>query len=304
MTRRQPRAFISHAHSDHSARHAHTLCSAATAELLRARFRARGGSFEELSFGQAYEWGGVRLKMYPAGHCLGSAMLHVEADGPTRMYTGDFKWQPSLTAGAAEVVPCNVLVMECTFGNSAYRLPPREEVVCKLIELVQATLRGGRTPVIQAYALGKAQEVTAILTRAGIPVRQHRDVYELSRIYERFGVTLGDYAPMDDADLPGCALVVPPRRKRVALPAGRQVTTIGVSGWAAVPGTRRWLRADHALPLSDHADFDELLEMVERVEPSEVYCTHGPESFVDELRQRGVVAYPLEEARRVGMAGR
>ena len=71
------------------------------------------------------------------------------------------------------------------------------------------------------------------------------------------------------------------------------VTSIAVTGWAAAPDARYRLNVDHAIPLTDHADFDQLIEFVERVEPSRVLCTHGPRSFVDELRNRGWNAEPL-----------
>ena len=67
---------------------------------------------------------------------------------------------------------------------------------------------------------------------------------------------------------------------------GRQVR-IAVTGWAVDPRMRHRLRVDHAVPLSDHADYDELFEAVDRVRPRVVYCTHGPESFVDRLRDAG-----------------
>jgi hypothetical protein len=73
---------------------------------------------------------------------------------------------------------------------------------------------------------------------------------------------------------------------------GRQVR-IAVTGWAVDPRTKYRLGVDHAVPLSDHADFDELFEAVARVEPRVVYCTHGPESFVDCLRDAGYDARPL-----------
>ncbi|MEM8865756.1 MAG: MBL fold metallo-hydrolase RNA specificity domain-containing protein [Planctomycetota bacterium] len=59
------------------------------------------------------------------------------------------------------------------------------------------------------------------------------------------------------------------------------------------PSSRRRQGVDHALPLSDHADFDQLLELVDRVQPRTVYVTHGPEGFVDQLLKRGVDARPL-----------
>ena len=53
------------------------------------------------------------------------------------------------------------------------------------------------------------------------------------------------------------------------------------------------LGVDRAVPLSDHADYDELFEAVARVKPRMIYCTHGPESFVDRLCDAGYDAHAL-----------
>ena len=63
--------------------------------------------------------------------------------------------------------------------------------------------------------------------------------------------------------------------------------------------TQYRLGVDHAIPLSDHADYDELFAAVEQVEPRVIYCTHGPVKFVDRLCEAGHNAYPLDE-RRIG----
>ena len=74
--RRQPRAFISHAHSDHIARHEYALCTPETAALYQHRLgRVRPC---RCPIAQPIEWGGLRLTTFPAGHCLGSAMLLAE----------------------------------------------------------------------------------------------------------------------------------------------------------------------------------------------------------------------------------
>ena len=70
-----------------------------------------------------------------------------------------------------------------------------------------------------------------------------------------------------------------------------------MTGWAIDPAWRWRLGVDYAVPLSDHADFDELIECIERVQPGIIYCTHGPAEFVDLLRERGHNAYPLEDCR-------
>jgi hypothetical protein len=66
-----------------------------------------------------------------------------------------------------------------------------------------------------------------------------------------------------------------------------------VSGWAMDAGAKYRYGVDYALPLSDHADFDQLLEAAERVGATEIYCTHGPQEFVGHLRAAGFNAHPI-----------
>jgi putative mRNA 3-end processing factor len=292
--RRQPRAFISHAHSDHIARHEYALCTPGTSALYQFRMGKRRTL--EMPYREPIEWGGLRLTAFPAGHCLGSAMLRAEDGRQTLLYTGDFKLGPSATAEEAELPPADVLVIESTYGTPDHRLPPRDDVLAELFALVRRVLEQGAVPVVVAYVLGKAQEVTRLLTSAGFPVLQHRRVYEVSQVYEECGVSLGRCELFCGQVEPGWVLVVPPGTPRLDRPA-REVR-IAVTGWAADPAARYRLRVDHALPLSDHADYGQLIEAVGRVAPKQVYCTHGPESFVDRLREAGFDAYPLGRARQ------
>jgi Cft2 family RNA processing exonuclease len=155
-------------------------------------------------------------------------------------------------------------------------------------------LEAGRTPLIHAYVLGKAQEVTRILTAAGFRVVQHPLVYAISQVYARCGCDLGPVEPCAGSPPADAVVIAPPRTQRAAALAGlRRPVSIAVTGWAVNPAWRWRLGADYAIPLSDHADFDELVECVERVQPAAVYCTHGPAEFVALLRRRGYNAHPL-----------
>jgi putative mRNA 3-end processing factor len=287
--RRQPRAFISHAHTDHMARHEYALCTPATSALYQVRYGRRPTL--EMPYREPIVWGGVRLSTWPAGHCLGSAMLLAEDEGHSLLYTGDFKLAESATSERAELPRAEILIIESTFGDPGYRLPPRAEVLRQLFDLVARIIADGGTPVVEAYALGKAQEVTRLLTDQGFVVGQHRSILPISRAYQRCGVELGPYVDLDGRGGPWQVAVVPPGTPR-SFEWNREVR-IAVTGWAADPRAKYRLRVDHALPLSDHADYDELLEAVRRVEPRKIYCTHGPESFVDRLRDLGYDAHPL-----------
>ena len=48
--------------------------------------------------------------------------------------------------------------------------------------------------------------------------------------------------------------------------------------------------ADHGLPLSDHADFDELVSFAERCRAGVVHVTHGSKRFAEELGRRAIRA--------------
>ena len=176
--RRQPRAFVSHAHCDHMARHEYALCTPATSALYQFRYGER--PTRHMPYGEPLEWGGLRLTTFPAGHCLGSAMLLAEDGDRSLLYTGDFKLGESATAERAQLPRADMLVIESTYGNPFYRHPPRDRVLDQLFTLVRAAIDQGRTPVVEAYIVGKSQEVTRLLTAAGFPVLQHPKIYEIS----------------------------------------------------------------------------------------------------------------------------
>jgi Cft2 family RNA processing exonuclease len=287
--RRRPRAFISHAHTDHMARHEYALCTPATSALYQQRLGRRPTRIME--YGSAIEWGGLRLTAFPAGHCLGSAMLFAEDGDDSLLYTGDFKLTDSATAEPAELPRAETLIMETTYGDPAYAFPSRAMIAEQLCYLVQEALDSGATPIVEAYALGKAQEVTRILANAGFAVLQHPLIQPISAIYESFGVALGCRGIIPDRIESGHVLVVPPGIGRSR--DWPRPVRIAVTGWAIRPETKFRRGVNHALPLSDHADYGELIEAIHRVAPRRIYCTHGPESFVDRLREMGLDAHRL-----------
>ena len=111
--------FISHAHADHFGRHKKIFCSTQTAQLLIARYKCDPKRIVSLDFYEPFEIGPFLLKLLPAGHIFGSAMLHVisKTNGASLLYTGDFKLRESYTAETNALIPADTLIMETTFGK-------------------------------------------------------------------------------------------------------------------------------------------------------------------------------------------
>ncbi|HLH72719.1 MAG TPA: MBL fold metallo-hydrolase RNA specificity domain-containing protein [Chloroflexota bacterium] len=290
--RRCDYAFVSHGHSDHVARHPAGLASPATVALVQRRYKSSG--LTPLDFGETRLRGNHRLWLVPAGHVLGAAQLVVDRpDGRRLIYTGDFSMRPRLTVPAATPVQTDVLIMECTYGSPRYVFPPDDEICARIRFFVERALDDGVTPVLLGYSLGKAQEAMALINRLGYPVIVHPTIAELADVYQRFGVEIGSYQVLNGPVSPGHVLIAPPSARRDRLPA--HCRTLYLSGWALDHSTVYRLGVDEAVPLSDHADFSELIRFVEAVQPSHIYTTHGPPSFADYLRRLGFNAQPLGE---------
>ncbi len=289
------RAIISHAHSDHAARHREIVCSPPTARLLRARLPGRRIE-HVLPFGHTEALTpDTAVTLHPAGHILGSSLVHLQGPQGTLLYTGDFKLRTGYAAEPCQPPRSDVLIMETTFGLPRYAFPPQEEVVAALTAFCRQALADGAVPVLYCYSLGKSQEVLRALAPAGIPVMLHAAAWQLTRIYEQLGWTFPPYREFDAREANGHIVICPPAHHGIGfmrhLPARR---TAVVTGWALDSGAVYRNRCDAAFPLSDHADYAELLRLVDLVQPKRVYTVHGfAREFAADLRARGIEAWAL-----------
>ena len=278
--------------------HREVILSAPTARLISARI---GGTFVEniLPFGEArpFDGGEVphRLTLLPAGHILGSAMAFLEAEGQSLLYTGDFKLRPGLSSEACEPRHADFLIMETTYGRPQYRFPPPEAVIPEVIRFCREALHNDETAVLLGYSLGKSQELLCGLADADLPIVLHSTVYKLAQIYEQFGRCFPPYERYDPATARGKVLLCPPNAAGSTLLRNLgPVRSAVLTGWAVDPNCRYRYRADAAFPLSDHADFPELMELVRQVAPQKVYTLHGfAAEFAQTLRDHGFQAQAL-----------
>jgi DNA ligase 1 len=296
--------FISHAHSDHVAAHRAVILSAPTARLMDARMPGTR-SQRVLGFGERTLFDGdFHLTLLPAGHIFGSAMALVEACGESVLYTGDFKLRPGLSAEACEPRPADVLIMETTFGRPQYMFPATEEVLKGITRFCREALDNDETPVLLGYSLGKSQELLCGLSDAGLPIMLHGAIFKLTKIYEQFGQCFPPYERYEPGAARGKVLMCPPNLVGSAMlrNLGKARTAI-LTGWAVDPNCRYRYQCDSAFPLSDHADFPDLIEMVKRVGPRKVYTLHGfAAEFAQTLRELGYDAQALSEDEQLPLA--
>lgn len=283
--RKEAGSVVSHAHMDHLTSSAYMTRETHSIMKVR-RPRCRGIPCE---YNTPYEINGFDVTFYPAGHVFGSAMVKVG----DLLYTGDFNPQQGYTCGRAHPIRTRILVVESTYGTPDHTLPKKSVVYRELVNWIREE---PARVVIAAYAFGKAQEIIALLNRNEIECAVTGEIARISYIYSLHGYPLryGVLGPGSDEKV---VLVTrnevrnpPPQVKRLLDP--RTKTAIA-SGWAAF---QPFSSFDRKIPLSDHADFWDILRFVEACSPEKVYTIHGyPRHLAREIRNRlGIEAYPLE----------
>lgn len=291
--RKSALAFVSHAHADHIARHVMTLATPETLSLTQHRVGA-ADSTVALPFGATHQLGRFTLQTLRAGHMLGAAQLLVTRDDGHRLvYTGDFSPAASMTAGAAEPVRCDTLVMEATFGEPRFAFPPRGRVFDEVAEWARRQFSLGRRPILLGYAMGKSQEMVAQLNARGFKVCVDPQIDAVNSIYRQHGVSL-EARPYDGTFLEGEVGVFPPLSREQEARFAEPVSTAVLTGWAMELGAARRYGADIAFPVSDHADYPALLKFAVESGAREVILFCGPtDSFARALRKAGVFARSL-----------
>lgn len=297
---RPPLGFLAHARGAPGVLPERMVATAATIRLLEAaQPRAlRRTAALPAAYGQTFALGSLRLTVHPAGHVLGSAQVRCEADGLDLVYAGDIGGlgrRAPATAEPLEHLRCQTLALRAIYGHPRYTFPPREEVLERLEQFLDASLRAGKTPVIVGAALGVAQEVVHYLAGRRT-LRLHATAFRACQVYAAQGVSLRGFVRLEDE---GDAILVPPTVRLGRLRVGPH--RICVLSGRALDGISA---ADESLPLPDHAGFDELVAYARSSGARRILTIDGyAEDLAQSLRSLGLEATAIREHHQLRLPG-
>ena len=274
------RAVITHAHADHARSGSRAyLCAREGHAILQARL-GTDAQIETLSYGEVVHRNGVALSLHPAGHIRGSAQVKIVHRGHTTVVSGDYKTHSDPTCTPLEPLPCHTFISESTFGLPIFKWPPVEEVIAAINAWWRANSDQGRTSILFAYALGKAQRILAGLDATIGPILTHGAVEKINRIYRHDGVNLPETHYVDDVkerELRREALVIaPPSADNPAwMRRFPHRSRAFASGWMRIRGHRRRRSMDRGFVLSDHGDWEALVGTIAASGAETIGITHG-----------------------------
>jgi putative mRNA 3-end processing factor len=285
------KAIITHGHSDH-ARYGHTSYITHHTNVPIIKHRLGDISVTGKNWNETFTINGVKFSLHPAGHIIGSAQIRVEYMGEIWVFTGDYKTEDDGLSVPFEPIRCHTFITECTFGLPAFKWTPQSETFDDINSWWADNKANGQTSVLFGYTLGKAQRILKHLDSSIGPIFTHGAVENMTEIIR----------PL--ASLPPTTRVTPETRKEdllgsmvIAPPSAHGTTwlrkmtpfvTGTASGWMAFRGARARRAIDRGFVLSDHCDWQSLLESIRATGAHKIIATHGySDIFSRYLRELG-----------------
>jgi len=257
---------------------------------LQGPLGARADVIEAMEYGKPLRYNGETITLFKADHILGAAQVLVESEEGYRLaYTGDFRLEDTPV-----LEDCDTLVVEATYGSPHCKRSFDVDVRKLLVEMVEKRLKKGVVYIFGYH--GKLQEIMQILHKAdvSVPFVMPDKVYHISQACEKNGMQLGcltqstakEAKALLDENLPCVAFYHMNSRGNIGLDAER----ICVSGWEFHSPVRQIGKTENLIALSDHSDFNGLMEYVRRAKPKQVITdnhrvSHG-ETLAREISKR------------------
>ncbi|CAN5253794.1 ligase-associated DNA damage response exonuclease [soil metagenome] len=289
-------AVITHAHSDHArAGCKHYLAHEDSESILRLRL-GDNISIQTVAYGEKIFINGVQFSLHPAGHIIGSAQIRVEHNDEVWVASGDYKTLDDGFCKPFEPVRCDTFITESTFGLPVYKWPSQQQVMNEIKSWWQENQLQGKASVLMGYALGKMQRLIKNLQPFEHRVFAHGAIFNINERLRAAGFDL-PFIPLVTNDIDkklyrgALILATPSSLNTPWLNRFNPYSTGYCSGWMAVRGAKNSRAVDRGFVLSDHADWNELNNVVAATNAKKVFVTHGyTDTYSKWLNEQGIEA--------------
>ena len=298
------RAVITHGHSDHARWGSQNyLCHHYTKPILQLRLG--DNNYQTIEWGETITMNGVKVSLHPAGHIIGSSQIRVEYNGEVWVVSGDYKTEDDGLSGKFEPIKCNTFITESTFGLPIYSWKPQQQIFENIINWISRNKESGKTSILLAYSLGKAQRVLQAIKETTQTIFAHGAIYNMQQTLIEAGwdlkpvVRITPDTPMEL--LKETVIIAPPGAQGTSWMKKFHPYAVGIcSGWMQVRGNARRRNVDAGFALSDHADWKGLLEIVKETRAEKVFVTHGFQSAFSRYLNEENIAIAAEVKTQFG----
>ena len=274
------RALITHAHFDHFTFGCEEyLSTKETAVLIKKRV-GDNVNIKPFDYGEEFKINGINISFHPSGHILGSSQIRFIFAGEKWLITGDYKLQKDETCKKYEIVKTDYLISECTFGLPIFKWDQTKNVAINISKWI--TNSPDKTSLLFCYSLGKAQRLINEISKTNFEgnIYTHGSIHKMNDCYRQLGICIKDTIKIENKkkidQLKGNLILLPPSlNKGSYLKNFKNIQTAFASGWMSIRALRNRSGYDKGFAISDHADWEGILEVVKKSEAKNVFFHHG-----------------------------
>jgi len=287
------KAIITHGHSDHARFGSSSyLCHHQTTPILQLRLGQN--NYQGIGWNELININGVKVSLHPAGHIIGSSQVRVELGGEVWVASGDYKVEDDGISQPFEPVICNTFITESTFGLPIYKWKSQPEIYNDIQQWILKNQSAEKVSILIAYSLGKAQRVLQAVAAVTDKIFVHGAIWNMHETLTKAGWNLPlvrrVVPDMNKEEFKGGVVIAPPSADGTPWIKKFTPYNLGVcSGWMQVRGNVRRKNVDAGFILSDHADWEGLLQAIKETRAQKVYVTHGFQAaFSRYLNEHGI----------------
>lgn len=265
--------FLSHMHADHTSgltstwSHRPIYCSPLTSKLLKLKLQVKEKWIRPLEVGEPHmllldDLGKERMTvtLIDANHCPGAVMFLFEGYFGTILYTGDFRYTPSMLREEClrNNTNIDVLYLDNTNCDPTRTVPSRQRATQQIKEIIRA--HSGYSIVIGLYSLGKESLLVELAMEFKTWVEVDVDRLQTLRVLE----------------LPD-VFTTEPGAGRIRAVNQSEINASNLLAWnkeqptiAILPTSRAIVSSHpnvHVVPYSDHSSYQELEDFVSALRP-------------------------------------
>ena len=294
------KALITHAHSDHARPGSRSYLTVKQGEFLLKQRLGQQINLQTINYSDNIYLNGVKVSFHPAGHILGSAQIRIEFKGEVTVISGDYKLEKDFTCDKFEPVKCNTFITESTFGLPIFKWCAQAILFNEINSWWQKNKSLNIVSIIFGYALGKAQRIISGLDTSIGPIFTHPSVEIINQCYRDSGVIIPEtkYLSEDKVIPPGALIVAPPSADIFQM-IGKfwNFSSSFASGWMQIRKNRKRNSFDRGFTISDHADWEGLIQAVKESQAENILIIHGYSSQLSQwLCENGYNARVLEKS--------
>ena len=292
--------FISSADIERFTAPEKTIATPETIKLLEKK--ARSSLLLSCPYRRPFTLGNLQVELIPSGHMLGSAQMVIDKGNLKIIYSGDINFLKTPTAEQLSIKECNVLVLKCGYGAEEKKQPDFKESIENLIKFIEGAFSSDTTPVVITNPIGIGQDIINTLGHRGYKLSLHSSIHRITKVYEYYGISFGDYKLLKSANSDDRIILLPNSQigseylKNIENCRIADITEEGVDADTISLETEEYIK------FTTRAGSTDLLKYVDKVKPDKLYLIDkSAQDFAKILEKKGYDAIVLEKPTQLNL---